>query len=762
MEAAKSGPPPERSGAEVDPLHPHHILIHHGYTYLHARMEGSIGQDPEEGLFDFDTRILSYHVTRVAGQNPIGVAAPCVMSERWQAVRTVRLADGSAEGPRMPQDALELSIEQRVGLGMVETLRVRNHSMAVRTADVEIELGADFRDVFEVLGERRQHGTITDAWDPRTRRLTLRYRAEHEGRAVRRGLRVTVRNAWARPVATRIMHDVPDDEVRYRLVFPLELGPRDSAGLELVFDSLVDGRWRSPVEGRTGGRARRLEARDREQERIRERRMRFEARDRFVPMIAEQAADDLLSLRNWDIEGRSRGWLVNAGVPTFTGFFGRDSLSTGIQSAPAGTDILRGAVERAAATQGTVVDDFRDEQPGRIVHEMRRGPLADLGIRPHARYYGSHTGPAAFIIALAEHWRWAGDLDFVRRHRQAADRALGWAERYGDENSDGLLEYRRRSPEGLENQGWKDSAEAIRYPDGRLVEGPIATVEEQALHFLALERMAELEDALGDRARARRHRDQAERLRDLVEDRFWMEDVGFYALAIDSDGRQVATRASNPLQVLAAGLCDPDRAARVTERLVSREFFSGWGIRTLSAEHPSFNPFAYHLGTVWPVESATFAEGAKIYGFDDLVELIVSATFAAAGHCHRGRLPEVLAGLSRDEADFPTTYPNAKSPQAWTASSTLSLLSTMLGLEPFAAERRLALVRPHLPDWLPELTVRQLRVGRATVDLRFVREADGTASHEVLALDGTLDVAVSEVDPGAVWLPRRRERAGAA
>jgi glycogen debranching enzyme len=732
---------PRRSGAEVDPLHPHHIVAHEGYTYLHSRMDGTVGQDPEEGLYDYDTRILSWHRMRLAGEKAIGVAAPCMESKRWQAVLSVRSKGPDEIGPALPQDAIELSVDRRVGLGIVERLVVANHSMAPHEADLDIELGADFADLMEVGAARRQHGRIDHQWDGGTRTLTLRYCAEHEGRVVERGLRVRVLDAWGEPIVSRVMPDVPEDEVRYRFVFPLRLEPRARVELRLAFDSWVDGSWRMQVDEH-GRPVDEIQRRERERDAIREHRAVLEAPDPFLPSVVDQAADDLLALRNWDLETEPHAWILNAGVPKFTGFFGRDSFVAGMQGAMFGTAPLRGALRRAAQTRGRRVDEFTEEEPGRIVHEMRRGPIADLGIRPHARYYGSHTGPAAFVVALNDLWRWTGDLDFVRRHRNAMEDALSWAAKYGDLDGDGLLEYVRRSPEGLRNQGWKDSGEAIRRADGSIVDGPIATVEEQALHFMALERAAELHAALDDPRAADRCQEAARRLRELVEDRFWMEDEGFYALALDQAGEQVTSITSNPLHLLSCGLAAPDRARRVADRLMEPDMFSGWGIRTLSSDHPSYNPFAYHLGTVWPVENATFVQGARQYGLDEHAEQIITASFIATGHCHRGRLPEVLAGHPREETEFPTTYQNAKSPQAWSASATICLVASTLGLKPVASERRLELVRPRLPPWLAELTVRRLEVGDATVDLRFRREQDGRTTHEVLDEHGPIRVVL--------------------
>jgi glycogen debranching enzyme len=628
---------------------------------------------------------------------------------------------------------------------MVEHLAFANHSMADQVADVGIELGGDFRDVGEVDDDRRQRGTLESTWDPISCVLTFRYTAEREDRRLERGLRVRVANAWSAPNVERLLDGVPDDEHRYRLQLPLTLEPHGTRSMRLDFESLVDGAWRSPTDPVTGKLARITQARDRRREAARADRPQLEPAESIVASIVEQAADDILAVRNWDLETEGEGWIVNAGVPEFTGFFGRDTMSAGFQSALMGTAVLRGALSHAARTQGTTHDDEREEQPGRLVHEMRRGPLADLGIRPHNRFYGSHTGASAFVFGLSEHWHWTGDTALLERFRGAAERATRWALECGDLDGDGLLEYVQRSREGLKNQGWKDSDEAIRYPDGSIVPNPIATVEEQGFHALALERMAEILVVLGADDEADRMLAIAAKVRDLIEDRFWMEDEGFYALAIDPSGEQVRTIGSNPLHLLSAGVIRPDRARRVADRLFEPDLFNGWGIRTLSTRHPSFNPFAYHLGSVWPVETGVLANGLKRYGFDEDVERIVAATFTAAGHCHRLRLPEVFAGHPREHTGVPITYPGAKSPQAWSASSTIVMLQSLLGLHPFAATSSLGLIRPNLPDWLPALTLRRLKVGEALVDLRFERQRDGSTEYEVLGTEGKL--AVSRVPP---------------
>jgi glycogen debranching enzyme len=331
----------------------------------------------------------------------------------------------------------------------------------------------------------------------------------------------------------------------------------------------------------------------------------------------DRAADDLFELRNPDLEARFTGhtrgarWVLNAGIPMFTGLFGRDTITAGWQSMLLGPRAALGALDAVAATQATGDDPWRDAEPGKLIHELRDGPLSRLGILPRDAYSGSQTTPAMFVLALSEAWHWTGDTALLRRHRDVALRALEWARTWGDPDRDGFLEYRRRSPRGLRNQGWKDSDEAIRQADGRIVDGPVATVEEQAFHILALERMAEIQVALEDDRAADALLARADDLRARWHDAYWMPEEGFYALALDGSKAQVRTIASNAGHALGAGIVPPAHAPVVAGRLLAADLFSGWGVRSLSSGHPSYDPFAYHLGAVWPVEQATFALGCK-------------------------------------------------------------------------------------------------------------------------------------------------------
>ena len=743
MGEAADGPPPRRSGAEVDPHGPDHVVVHEGYTYLLSRLDGSIGGNEQEGLFDFDTRLLSRYRLRIDGRAPTGTGIASAAGDTWTAVLRIGLPGGEAVGPHLPQDALGVRVERRVGRGMRERLDVTNHTMRRLAATLELEVGGDFVDLLALGSDRRVGGAIDVEWDVTQRRLEYRYTARHDERSLERGVRVTLADGWdgATLEAIDARHG-PQPARAHRVRLALELAPGVRRELGTIIESLVDGKWRTPSDDREARR-----------DAARRGRPTVEAPGDLVAPLWARAADDLVGLRNWDLETVEGEWLVNAGVPQFTGFFGRDSLTAGLQAAMFGPELMRGALAHAAATQGRRSDDFSEEQPGRMIHEMRRGPLADLGIRPHRAYYGTSTTGSIFVTTLSELWHWTGERTLLERYVEPARRAIEWADRDGDLDGDGLLEYEQRSPEGLKNQGWKDSDEAIRYPDGRIVPNPIATIDEQAFHYIALVRMAEIQTVLEDDDGADRCIERAARLRREVDERFWMADERSYAVALDPQKRQVTSVTSNPIHALGAGLVPPERARAVAERLLEPDLFNGWGVRTLSANHPSYNPFGYHLGAVWPVEAATFAVGAKRYGLDDVVDRIATGLYGAAGHCQRLRLPEAFAGHGPADSPVPVMYPGAKSPQAWSASAPIQLLQVMLGLQPFAAVGTLALVRPRLPAWLPELTIRRLRVGEARIDLRFERRTDGTTAHEVLALDG--DLRVIEVPPPSDVAPQR-------
>ena len=725
-----------RSGESIDPHHSLQLTFH-GYTVLVTDADGSICGS-RHGLFDFDTRILSKYRLLVDDEVPRCDTSAAIASDYWAAHLTVPRPGRDAHGPQLPQDAIAIEVRRRVGRGMVEQLIVRHFSMAATDVTLRLELDADFTDVLTSDGAPPYARMTTRRCDGRARTLTFDHRAEANGRRLHRACRIRVVHADSSPT-------IHDDAIG----FNVSLAAQASWTATMVYESLVDDRWRAPEIADVA----RTSACDRLREEWRRQRAQVDSPHPVFASAYETAAEDLFSLRAWELDPAGDGWMPNAGVPTYTGIFGRDSLTATWQAALVGPDMLCGSLAHIAATQAHDDSAWHDREPGKMVHEMRRGPLSELELIPQRAYYGTQTTSAMFVVALSEYWHWTGDTAALQHYCDAALRALEWARRYGDRDGDGFLEYERRSPLGLKNHGWKDSDEAIRYPDGRLVENPIATIEEQAFYWLAMQRMAEILVALGEESRAEEFAARAQQLRERWHHAFWLPDEHFYAIALDPDKQAVRSIASNPGHALGAGLVPIEHARACADRLMAPDMFSGWGIRTLSRDHPSYNPIAYHLGTVWPVENATFALGFKRYGLDEHVDRLATGIFDAVAHFRSCRLPEALGGHGREETPIPTAYPRSNSPQAWSASAIVQLVQTMLGLYPFAPAHVIALVRPRLPEWLPTVTVRNVRVGSATASIRFERGRDGSTAFDVIDKRGPLFAvempAPQDVNPSA-------------
>jgi glycogen debranching enzyme len=451
-----------------------------------------------------------------------------------------------------------------------------------------------------------------------------------------------------------------------------------------------------------------------------------------------QAVEVMAALRLPADEKRPDELLAAAGVPWFVSVFGRDSLIVSLQNMMVYPDFARGTLKRLAELQATEMDDYRDAEPGKIPHELRVGELAHFKRIPHTPYYGTADATILYIIAWHEAWKWLGDEGLVARYTETIKQCLRWIDHYGDRDGDGFQEYQTRSDKGYENMGWKDAGDAVLYPDGSPVKGPKALCELQGYVFDAKRRAAECVDYLGDPDLAANLRREAADLQQRFEERFWCEDLGYYAYALDGDKKPVKTIASNAGHLLWSGIVRSDRAERVVRRLREPDMWSGWGIRTLSARHPAYNPFSYQNGSVWPHDNGIIAMGFKRYGFAQEAALIARDISEAGRYFLLNRLPELYAGIERAPGTFPVQYLGANVPQAWAAGSVFQLLRAILGLEADAPNKTLYL-DPMLPLWLPDLTVRQLRIGQATLDLRFWREGTVTR-HEVLARQGDVRV----------------------
>lgn len=706
--------------------------------------DGFVGEGADQGWFVHETRLLSRYRWLVDGEPPRRIALSNVEQDSWlgyyawspEVARRGYVDEGSG--------MLEALSERTVGFRLWRTLRgelreeleIENFSEEAVAFRLELELDGDFADLQETRGRRRARGGIGCRFRARgaTAELRLAYLARHRpvgaARALRtaRELRLELRGA---PVAR---YRSRGRRRPARIAYQIELAPLATWRLALRAEARIDGRATAvqdaPFDGPDG---------------LPSSTTRFEVGENdtlsaVVGGALERARSDLAALRLRDYDGARGAWLPAAGVPIYVAYFGRDTLTAGWQAALLGPEAMHGSLIAAARHQGRRVDDWRDEQPGRMPHELHTGPLETLGFNPRDRYYGAATTSAFYPFVLASLWHWTGDRELVRPWIGPALEALEWLDRYADLDSDGLYEYLSRSTQGTVHQGWKDSSDAIRRADGSRVDPPVATCEEQAFAYAAKSFLAELLWRLGEKREAKRLFREARELKRRFDAAFWMEDEGFYALALDADKRQVRAISSNPGHCLAAGIVPRERARRVADRLLSPELFSGWGVRTLSRDNPAYNPYSYHRGSVWPVEQASFALAFWRYGLREHLERLCRAQFEAASLFEHFRLPEVFSGHPRDaEHPFPALYPKANSPQAWSASSVVCLVQALLGIYPYAP-LGLLLVDPHLPPWLPEITLRGLRVGGAVADLRFRRLSSGVTRHEVLALRGKLRV----------------------
>ena len=679
---------------------PQTVHIARGRSVLATAPDGLIDDHPDRGFFVHETRLLSRWRYLIDDAPPSANASSAVSQNHWVAyfvhpapgVTPPPPDHGSGQVPDESRNTLELRVTRLIDDDLREEIALTNYTMEPASFVFAIEVDADFADQSETR-ERQQHGQCTTRWDANT--LTFDYVSG----TLHRGVEIAV-----------------DREARYengRIAFAVRLSPKERWHARLVVTPLIDGT--------------RLTRDESHEEKVRfflDETTRFETTGSMtmtagVVTTLEQARADLASLRLFDLDHGPRAWTVAAGLPLYVALFGRDTLTTGWQAGLLGPEIMTGTLHALAALQGTKEDDRRDEQPGKMLHEAHTGPLSTLGINPRARSYGSITTSGLYAFILAELWHWTGDKNLVRPLIEPALRGLQWLERYGDLDGDGFYEYRSRSPFGPVHQAWKDSPDAIVYEDGAPVEPPIATCEEQAFVYVAKLHLSETLWFLGERDLSRKLYREASELKKRFNDAFWMEEEGFFALALDSQKRPVRSIASNAGHCIAAAIADSSLVERVADRLFAPDLFSGWGIRTLSCDHPRYNPYSYHLGSIWPVEHGTFALGFWRYGLYERAQQLARAQFEAAALFEHHRLPELFGGHPRDEQHpFPGLYPSSNPLQAWSSSSVFALLQAMLGLYAYAP-LKLLVVDPHLPDWLPEITLRDLRVGKARVTIRF-------------------------------------------
>jgi glycogen debranching enzyme len=728
------------------------VYVSQDRTVLATERDGFIYDGAEHGLFVHETRLLSRYRYLIDGQPPQPVARSNVEQHAWLGYYIVFPPgldagppdQGSGQVEQASQQTLELRLARYVGGGLHEDVDLTNYTQHPIAFTLELEVDADFADQAETNGKRQQRGTLTRGWrdaDAGAWELIFDYHAEHH--YDQQGNIGIAR--LHRCVTLRVEHvDSPPSYANGAISFRVELAPHGTWHACINLIPVIDGTAMPPLYGcRSFGGIH--NERDRRRAMFLREATAFSTHESetLAPIVAgalERATRDLAALRLYDLDHGERAWTMAAGHPIYVALFGRDTLTAAWQAALASADMMRGTLPELANWQGTEHNDWRDEQPGRMLHEAHTGPLAKLNLNPRWRYYGSATTSGFYPVAVSELWHWTGDKELIQPLLHPALKALRWLDQYGDLDGDGFYEYQTRSTQGTENQGWKDSGDAIVHADGSQATGPIATCEEQGFVYLAKLHMAEVLLWFGAADQAKRLYREASELKRRFNSAFWMADEQFFAMGLDGRKRQIASIGSNAGHCLATAITDTALVHPTANRLLADDLFTGWGIRTLSSAHPAYNPYSYHRGSVWPVEQGTFALAFLRYGLPGHMERLCRAFFEAAALFDHYRLPEVFSGHQRDaNHPFPALYPKANAPQAWSSSAVFCCVQALLGLYPYAP-LRILLLDPHLPAWLPELTLRHLRVGDATVTIRFYRTKEGTSDYQILEKQGRLHV----------------------
>jgi glycogen debranching enzyme len=730
------------------------LVLKEGDVFFVSDEAGDVLGNEALGLYYDDTRHLSLFTLRVNGTAP-----PLLnfsgyrnfMGTLQYANDIIMLDDGQAVLPQ----TLSIRRSRFISGGLHERIGLVNYNQFDVPLTVTLSFAADFRDIFDVRGFPREEWgkLLPPVWEDG--KLVLRYEGlDGVGRSTTipfetlpDAVAIEIPEAAAPTVEPGVMLPVVGAP-SYHVTIPTPVATltwnlvlRPSTPLSLAFQVTPHEQLDEPdyteapseqfappegtptTIGNSGGRF------DKAVSRMRLSYWNWE-QESATFVTDNEDFNHVLKRCRYDVrvlcDRVPNGYFPSAGIPWYACPFGRDSIITALQTLSLNPTIAAGTLHLLARYQGDREDPWRDEQPGKILHELRKGEMARLRLVPHSPYYGTVDATPLFVLLFAETMRWLDDDALYGSLLPNVFRAVEWIDRYGDVDGDGFVEYTgTTTANGIRNQVWKDSVDSIQFPDGTLAETPIAAVEVQGYVYAAKKGLSDLLRRKGDTETADRLAAEAEALRARFDDAFWMPDVGFYSQGLDRDKQQVPTISSNPGHCLWSGIASEDKAVATVQRMMRPDMVSGWGVRTISSESHSYNPMSYHNGSIWPHDNSLVAAGFKRYGCHEEANAVISQVAEAAQYFRYYRLPELYCGFNRDTVygSGPSEYPVSCSPQAWAAAAPILMLQTMLGLEVDAAEGRVR-INPRLPDWLGEVRVGNLRVGSHRVSM-VVHRHDG-------------------------------------
>ncbi|HVE75724.1 MAG TPA: amylo-alpha-1,6-glucosidase [Actinomycetota bacterium] len=701
------------------------LVIKEGRIFLRCGVDGDI--NPKfggDGLYSDDTRFLSELQIQVNGHSPVALSASAVLGYAMTVNSTnPEIVDN---GNRISQQTLSIARHRFIADRLYEQIAITNFGQKGADVDIEITLGSDFADTFEVRRVRQRHVRGKEMPVKRSPKgFALGYLGEDDV------LREAVVQWTHKPKGWTF-----DDDGRAHLLWSMKLGAGEQETVGYSIEPSVGGETQKARSFKTAL----SEVRAAHDKWLKDGSSISTNNDTFNAIVGSSIRDLKALLTPIGDEGLE---VITAGIPWFVAPFGRDSLITCYEMIMFNAEPARQTLLYLAANQADKDEAWRDAEPGKILHEVRSGELAGAGVIPHTPYYGSIDSTPLFLLLASAYYRWTNDIETIEHLRPSLEKALSWIDAYGDMDGDGFVEYARRSEAGLVAQGWKDSFDSIVHADGSIAEVPVALAEVQGYVFLAKSRMAEVMRLFGDDARADELEKQAAQLKKAFNETFWMPDEGTFALGLDSSKKLIRSVTSNPGHCLYCGIVDRDKAASVVERLMAPDMFSGWGIRTLSKDSKAYNPMSYHNGSVWPHDNALIAAGFKRYGFHQDTNTIASVLFDAAATTREARLPELYCGFDREEGIPFVDYPVACSPQAWAAAAPIVLLQAILGISARAPDGVLTVNHPTLPTWLGQVEIGNLKVGASKLHLSFHRDRDRT-SFALMEREGNVAVSVEE------------------